>query len=309
MASTRVGLGARSYRLSGGEDVGEGLRRIALGRAESALQTLAEIDGDDFAASIHSARKDLKKLRAVLRLARADLGKKAFRAESRRYRDAGRLLARNRDAEVKLETLAALGDRFGEELPLAASGAWSAVLRHERDRLAEAAGGETAVRIEQARTAIEDGRRRIPDWSLKAAPRGLIGAGLAGTYRQGRKEMGRALAEPSAENVHRWRKRVKDVWYQLRIVGGAWPATIGEAADQAHDLADLLGDHHDLAILRADLVDRAEVEDRPAFEALIDRRQEELLAQALALGSRFYAEKPKAFGRRIESYWRLWRAE
>ena len=68
--------------------------------------------------------------------------------------------------------------------------------------------------------------------------------------------MRRTIADPSAENVHEWRKRAKDIWYQLRIVRRAWPALLGETAGQAHVLADLLGDHHDLAMLREDLAAR-----------------------------------------------------
>ncbi|HKH42988.1 MAG TPA: hypothetical protein VKA41_14165 [Solirubrobacterales bacterium] len=39
----------------------------------------------------------------------------------------------------------------------------------------------------------------------------------------------------------------------------------------------------------------------------ISERQEELAADALALGERVYAEKPKAFDRRIRSSWKSWR--
>jgi hypothetical protein len=40
---------------------------------------------------------------------------------------------------------------------------------------------------------------------------------------------------------------------------------------------------------------------------LIAARQEELLAAARAAGERIYAERPKAFGRRLHGYWRAWR--
>jgi hypothetical protein len=33
-----------------------------------------------------------------------------------------------------------------------------------------------------------------------------------------------------------------------------------------------------------------------------------LQAEALLVGERLYAEPPKAFGRRLHSYWRTWRA-
>jgi CHAD domain-containing protein len=298
---------SRSYRLKWEEGSGEGMRRIALGRAEKALEELTEAGDGDFAAAVHGARKDLKKLRAAARLIRDELGEKTFRAESRRYRDAGRLLSRSRDAEVKLETLAGLQERFGDELPAAASRGWSRALEADRDRLAKANGGETARQIEAARGQLAAGRARISGWSLEADSWKPISAGLSRSYRRGRQWMGRTIADPSAENVHEWRKRAKDIWYQLRIVRGAWPAPLGEAASQAHELADLLGHHHDLAMLREDLAERGEVERPGAFEASIDRRQGELLDEAIEIGRRFYAEKPKAFSRRLASYWETWR--
>jgi CHAD domain-containing protein len=121
--------------------------------------------------------------------------------------------------------------------------------------------------------------------------------------------MKRTSADPGPENVHEWRKRAKDLWYQLRLVRRAWPPLLGEMADQAHELADLLGDHHDLAVLRADLDGRAAVGHREELGALIGRRQEELVGDALELGGHLYAEKPQAFERRLRAYWKAWRAE
>ena len=85
-------------------------------------------------------------------------------------------------------------------------------------------------------------------------------------------------------------------------------------ADEAHELADRLGDHHDLALIRRRArrpVSEAFTgeEERKALLQLVERRQGELLEQAIALGHRLYAEKPKAFRRRLAGYWGAWRAE
>jgi hypothetical protein len=115
-----------------------------------------------------------------------------------------------------------------------------------------------------------------------------------------------ASPQPQPEAVHEWRKRVKDLWYHLRLVRHSWPAAIKGPEKEAHALADLLGDHHDLTVLSAELADEG---DEALLGALAERRQGELLADAIPLGRRLYAEKPKRFGRRLGSYWDAWQRD
>ncbi len=297
---------SRAYRLKTEESPSKGLRRIALGRAEKALERLDGVEGPELAEAIHGARKDLKKLRGLLRLAREELGKKAFKAENRRYRKAGRLLAGARDAEVKLETLSALCHRH-DDLPPATAELWEGLLESERDALAAAMRDDHEGRIVEARKAIAAGRDEIGRWSLRSDSWDLVEPGLSRSYRDGRRALRRAEADPTAANVHEWRKRAKDLWYQLRIVRDAWPALLGETVEQTHELAELLGDHHDLAVLADDLRTRDAVGDREAFETAIEKRQRELLDAAFEIGRRLYAERPQAFRRRLKRYWRAWR--
>ncbi len=150
---------------------------------------------------------------------------------------------------------------------------------------------------------IAVGRTEIGSWSLGEDSWKLVEPGLMTAYHDGRDAFEEVSDDPTAEAVHEWRKRAKDLWYQLRILSELWPAVLGETAEVAHDLADQLGDHHDLAVLAADLDQRDVVDPEPIRE-LIGRRQEELLARALAIGARLYAEKPKAFDKRLAAYWR-----
>jgi CHAD domain len=125
-------------------------------------------------------------------------------------------------------------------------------------------------------------------------------------YRRGRKALAAARAERSDAAVHEWRKRSKDLWYHLRLLRDARRDVLSPAADRAHELSDLLGDHHDLAVLAADAKARRiglSTTSRRALLGAIRHRQGELLAEALPLGEELYAEKPKAFARRLEAYW------
>src|SRR5262249_38942555 len=156
-----------------------------------------------------------------------------------------------RDAEVKVETLDDLEQRFGAEFPAAASEHWRRDLERERYAVTADASGAVGERVEAAAASIEARREEIAAWDPGQGWGRRVEAGGRRAYRDGREALEEVRDEPSDENVHEWRKRAKDLWYQLRILTELWPAVLGETADQAHDLADLLGDHHDLAVLVA----------------------------------------------------------
>lgn len=296
----------RVYRLKQDEPAAAGLRRIAAGRAAKAAGELRRAArGQSVEDSVHDARKDLKKLRSVLRLGRDELGEEVYRRESRLYRDAGRALSATRDAQVKTDTLEALLAARDVEAADDAVDEWGRAL--ERDEAAAAItarerGGEGITAVAEA---VEAGLGRIDGWPLHDDSWALIEAGLERSYGGGRRAMRRASRGSDAVRVHEWRKRAKDLWHELRILQSVWPETIAEAAERLHELGDLLGEHHDLEILREDLGERRLGRANTAgLEAAIEGRQEELLGAALELGRRIYAEKPAAFRRRIRAYWR-----
>lgn len=298
--------GGRSYRLTRDEELAAGLTRAAAGRAEAARERLREEGSDKGgeAAAIHRARKDLKKLRTALRLLRGPLGRERYRRANARFRDAGRALSGARDAAVKLETLEGLSQQV-LPLPEEAVDSWRKIL--DRDREAATDTVRSEARAAEAATEIEAGLEEIRSWDLGEASWKTVDPALTRAYRRGRKAM-KAAAGGTEAGFHEWRKGAKDLWYELRLLSEAWPAPLEAAAAEAHRLSELLGDHHDLAVLRDDLHQRRlGAEESRALEAAIDRRQEELAAEALALGRRLYAEPPKDFGRRLRRYWEAWR--
>ena len=136
---------------------------------------------------------------------------------------------------------------------------------------------------------------------------GLIEPGLSAIYRRGRDALGALGDEPDDDTVHEWRKPAKELWYAYRIVEVCWPAAMAPLIEEAHRLSSLLGDHHDLAVLRADAARRRFAFSGDGLERLGEltaRRQSELLAEALPLGRHLYAEKPKAMARRMREWWR-----
>jgi CHAD domain-containing protein len=288
---------SRKYRLRRKEPTAYGVRRVARGRLEDAVEELRDEDADPTEA-VHEARKDMKKLRSALRLVRPVLGDRDYDRENSRYREAARKLSGVRDAQVRAETIDGLAARFDDDPP---PGGWEAA----RSALAADERPEDLGALrEQAATEIEAGRRNLTNLSLDADGAALLRPGLKRAYDRGRKRFRQAAAEPSDEHLHEWRKRAKDLWYHLRLVRPGWRPVLEPLADEAHELSDLLGDDHDLAVLRSELGGAPlSSGQREHLERLIATRRRELQDEALGYGQRLYAEKPKAFANRIAAYW------
>src|SRR5919197_1609619 len=107
----------RAFRLDTDEHGADAIARVATGQIDDALDRLRDADGDDLGDAVHDARKACKRARAALRLGRDAIGKPAYARENVALRDAGRGLAQARDAEVVVETLDALTERYREQLP------------------------------------------------------------------------------------------------------------------------------------------------------------------------------------------------
>ncbi len=151
-------------------------------------------------------------------------------------------------------------------------------------------------------------RRSIDGWELPDRFATFAG-GLEATYRRGRRGFRRAQKKATNERMHEWRKRVKYLWYQLRLLEPTAPSVLSPLVANLGDLADALGDDHDLAVLVDSLETEGDLfggpdEVRPAID-LARRRQADLRHRAFSLGARVYAEEPEAFCTRIGAYWEI----
>ncbi|HKJ80307.1 MAG TPA: CHAD domain-containing protein, partial [Prolixibacteraceae bacterium] len=131
--------------------------------------------------------------------------------------------------------------------------------------------------------------------------------GLERVYKRGRKAYKKCRKKSTTANHHEWRKRVKYLWCEIRILKETWPNGLKGYAKELHNLSDLLGDDHDLNDLKGRLqkiyLESDYTDDLAKTEALIDQFSEEIRNDAWQLGERIYAEKPKDFVKRIGKYW------
>jgi CHAD domain-containing protein len=289
------------------ESVPKGIRRLGRERIDNVFKCLKQ---PKRAEAIHGARKDIKKVRAVLRLVRTKIRKKDYNRLINLLREAANQLAPPRDAYVRTTTLRNLSRHFKDQLKPGA-------LRHVQlelklsydDEIRRFAKQKAAKSVERARRRVakEFDRLKVDGKGWKA-----LRPGVNAAYTRGQEIFQLVLKVPSPENFHLWRKRAKDLWYQITLLRRLWPEQMEAMAHELETLGEYLGDDHDLDMLRLDVEDKsanANSREVETLKALIDERQRELRTAALALGSRFYAEKPAAFCNRIAGYWRVWRHE
>jgi CHAD domain-containing protein len=285
----------------------QGVRRIARAQIEKAIDALGGPTMSD--DQVHVARKELKKARATLRLLRPALGDSIYGRENTALRDAARPLSRIRDGKVLLDALDMVMDRFGAPARAIPTEGLRRALGRERTRARREMTKGVAV-LKAQREVLQKAHERAARWPVGDHGWSIVGEGFGRVYSKGRKALAAAEEDRTPTNLHEWRKQVKYLWHQLQALQPLWPGPIGELADQAHQLADYLGDDHDLSVLRERvLYNKAEfpgAAPRGVLLALIDRLRTELRDKAMVLGRRLYEEKPSAFEARFGQYWRDW---
>jgi len=302
-----------AYRFRAGETVPEGVRRIAREQLDRSLKRL-ESDRRDRGDDVHSARKSMKRLRALVRLVRDDLGATVYERENACFREAARRLAGLRDATVLVQSLDELVAWLGRRAPrsrFAPVRLWLDDSRQQEYGRAGSLGQATESVVEELRGVSA----RLADWPLRAAGWAGLGPGVRRVYARGRREHEGVCWTPSVEALHQWRKRVKYLWYHTQLLQPMWPGPLETLAVELDLLGELLGRDHDLAVLgqtarqQAGAIPGASGATLSSLQRRILEYRSELQTQCQVLGQRIYAEPAGAFARRLGTYWQAWGEE
>jgi CHAD domain-containing protein len=284
-----------------------GVRRLACRRITRTLGILRQSELKE--TDVHAARKSLREARAALRLLREPLGQRSYREANVRLRDAGRALTPLRDSTVLLEALERLANHAEESAPPDLNGLRRAL------RSLQASAQQQLLRepeiLADVQRQLRAARRRVQHWHVGSHGWSALGPALARSYAQGQAALRADQARTSDQNLHEWRKQARSLRYQLQLLRAAAPRALGRLADELRQLTALLGDDHDLALLRA----RARAEPRlfasqrelERFLAQIDAARSRLHREAYACGRPLYRAPAPAFAARLKRHWRVWR--
>jgi CHAD domain-containing protein len=286
-----------AWRFERGEAFDDAFRRVAGDEIARIRDSLTSGDIDR-AQAIHQARRSFKRLRALLRLARPSLAS-FFSKADRRWRDAGRLLASSRDATVLLETFDRVVEDCGAGLP---PGEAAALRQRIAATVAPDEEAEVARHVDQVvgtLHAAADEAGALP-WPASKAE---LCRGLKDSQAHLKRSWKAARNDPKPQKLHEWRKRVKDYTAQISLVRMALPHDLKVCRSDSKEFAEILGEEHDLSMLRAKLKAVRDTADLRRVRDLLvkatDARRTKLCRAAFEKGKDLSSRRPKRFAEEI----------
>ena len=290
--------GRKKPALQPGEAIGPVVRDIAghiLAGARAAM-TDPELSSQD---AVHEFRRATKEWRALMRLLAPFIpDAERWRVEAR---DHARSLAHARDGQAALN---AFDDLLKQGLAVSAR-----TQETMRDRIEALRGSEErAVLTPDLRAKIigwlDDAVAAVEAWPLDAFDFSAIAAQLAAGYRGARKRKPSEWPAASDAELHEFRRRVVDHRYQMGLVEPLWPQFGRMWIKEAERLRDRLGKCQDLAVLeRLTGPHQPLAHWRARLIPACAERRLRLTHRAARIARRLFAEKPKAFRRRLETLW------
>jgi CHAD domain-containing protein len=287
--------------LAGGGDssFGDGLATAARSIIADGRRALTDPELSEPEA-VHEVRKALKRWRAVLRLLSRPLGEQAdqLRTEARELM---RAVAGARDAQSALD---ALSDLRKADLPFSATS--TETIRTRLTEMRDAAGATSFTKSTRERISryLDYATLSLERWPLKAIDFDTVTDGLTSTYRRARQLVPDGWADSEAEHLHDLRRRVVEHRHQMDLVEPLWPRLGKVWAEEAQRLRNQLGSCQDLAVLTGFTAPHQPLAPwRSRLSPLIQTRRNAHLKSAARLAGRLFAEKPKAFRRRMAALW------
>jgi len=237
--SERAGAGGLSIL-----DDGAQLRRVLVAKlvaAGTSARDAAEAVDRGVSDAVHDFRKAVRRARAVFTLVADALPRNEARGARRTFRDARRVFGEARDHAVALTILAELS--LDETERDTARRGLEAAAVPATDEIKQALTEHAAHVVAQIE-AIDAALPPTITWSV-------VMAGVGTVYRNARRA--RKAAKGSRRKFHTWRRRCKELTYQLEALALGPGPEVGELLHEIAAVADTQGHAVDLIML-GDLV-------------------------------------------------------
>lgn len=258
--------------------------------------------GSDPEKAIHDFRRYLKMARAALRLGRAALSEQEFQHLNNLLRDSQARLSENRDHDALIEVCVWLhGKQQNTTLHLLEQ-------LEQTLRAQKKAALDPAAAIDDALSLLNQAETILDKivFSDKFPMEEVIAQGICRSYTAGKKCL-RAIRQGDASQDiwHTWRKRAKDLRYQIGFIRWYWPGMLGAWERELHHLTDYLGRQRDLFLLRERITlpdsPLNNTEQDPVSQLLntIESARKKQAEKAVGLGGKLYSEPSRYWRKRI----------
>jgi CHAD domain-containing protein len=291
-----------SYQFRQGSSLHNNIRHIAAEQVAFARKCLINPPEGDVHAGIHEARKCFKRLRGLVRMARPALGKKTYQYENTRFRDAGRSLSTVRDAQALIESFDLLQEAYGRQVEFARMSPLRLKISERRARVVHS-DLDLQQSVNEVAAKLEHSIASIDNWPLAKVSADELAHGLQRVFRRARKGWKRSQRQHDPDTLHDWRKHTKYLRYHFQLLKGVDKPWAGSWHKGFKQLSDILGEHHDLDVLRSTLDQMEDTVISPVaeseFRVLLRQQQDALYREALKQGKVLLQCKPKQMRLRV----------
>jgi CHAD domain-containing protein len=272
-----------SFALRPGKPITRELKRIARKELGGASKRLLQDHRDD--DDVHEGRKSVKKVEALAKVL-DQIGVAPPRKDVKRLREVRR-------------TFDHLRSRFAHRIPEHTSAIIRTHLSRRKSQMTHRAQAGSG-RLTRAGRTLRKIRRSAKQWVAPSIDVAELPDVLRRTFRASRKAMKRAQTRGRAADFHEWRKRVKDLWYQLRLAERL-VSGLGSRIEEFRALETALGEEHNLVVLRTKLTRERGLRNIKShinrITAMSTAVQQELRRSALVLGTQLQKLTAKQFAK------------
>jgi len=250
------------FALAGEESPSHGLHRTAEEEVKAAIEGLKRLPPME---AIHEFRRATKRLRALLRLGCPDRDEESAKLYNL-FKTLASKASEARDISVRLRLLRKINGELTHPSQLIPC-------EHLEQRcvLQLQMLNVRTLRAELL-TRLHVALRLLQNWPSSHPTRRDLKRALKNAETKASKAEKKARENPTTENLHRWRRRVKTECSMRHFLRKSLVHSNGAAARRLKKLTDLLGDDHDLALLDECVAQIRSRGKRPIRALIADKR-------------------------------------
>nr|WP_319400137.1 CHAD domain-containing protein [uncultured Carboxylicivirga sp.] len=285
------------------EEFGDGVVRVVIEQLNYIKQQARIPSSID--TSVHEIRKSYKRLRALLRLIRYDIGEELFLVENAKYKKSGAALSRLRDLHVIISYLANCFE--AQELIISEESfiRFIGYLNEQKESVMKRLTDEAVMDllIKQCKEQI----KVIGDIPVQDLGPQTIHNGVIHAYKKCLDKMEAAQLQLDDATLHQLRKKVKYLSNQMLLMQAVWPEYFINYSSSLSAASESLGNDHDLAeaisIIEETPYEILSGDEKQSLIKSIDNERKHITRDLWPLLGKIFAESSEAFAKRVKSYW------